>query len=155
MPQSGLTRRFHQLKSSKGNITTADLFTLAHLYLVSLEALTLRLEDLRLLTIGTWERVRRVKIGEARELLRDQLPEHSDTDYHPLPYRYRYLAVEAYTADPPLISEGELARFLRVDRIEARAIVEELSHAPGMVSDHGEAVSIPLDVGEPLTGRGA
>jgi Zn-dependent peptidase ImmA (M78 family)/transcriptional regulator with XRE-family HTH domain len=153
MPQSGLTRRFNQLKSGKGNITTADLFTLAHLYFVSLEALTVRLEDLRLLTIGTWERIRRVNAAEARDLL--DLPEHPAADQYPLPSRYRYLAVEAHSSEPPVITEGELARFLRVDRIEARAIAEQLSHAPGLISDQGNAVYMPLDLGEPLTGRSA
>lgn len=153
MPQSGLARRFNQLKSSKGNVTTADLFTLAHFYFVSLEALTLRLEDLRLLTVGTWERIRRVNAAEAREML--GLQPHPAADEHPLPSRYRYLAVEAFTADPPLITEGELARFLRVDRIEARAVAEQMSHATGLISDVGKPVSIPLDLGEPLSGRGS
>jgi hypothetical protein len=38
--------------------------------------------------------------------------------------RYPYLAIEAL--DRQLITEGQFAQFLRVDRLEARRIAEEL-----------------------------
>jgi len=43
-----------------------------------------------------------------------------------LPQRYRLLAVSAFLQD--LISEGQLSRFLRCDRLKARQIVDELSN---------------------------
>src|SRR5215210_1822548 len=59
MPASGLRRRFLELERerSKG-FTRGDLCRLAHFYAVSVEAMTRRLEELRLVPTGTWERLR-------------------------------------------------------------------------------------------------
>ena len=46
MPRSGLSRRFNELKrSNAGQVTAATLVQIAHTYHVSVQALTLRLED--------------------------------------------------------------------------------------------------------------
>lgn len=59
MPRSGLSRRFNELKRSKvGQVTAATLVQLAHTYHVSVQALTLRLEELRLIRAGTWNRLK-------------------------------------------------------------------------------------------------
>jgi len=55
MPASGLNRRFTEMhRSSKRGITLAHVCTLADLYQVSVQALVLRLEELRRLPSGTW-----------------------------------------------------------------------------------------------------
>ena len=47
MPRTGLLRRFNELKRSReGQVTAAALVQLARAYQVSVQALTLRLEDL-------------------------------------------------------------------------------------------------------------
>jgi hypothetical protein len=71
-----------------------------------------------------------------------------------LPMRYQYLAVEAFERGD--LSEGQLARFLRVDRVEARSIVEKLSSRT-VVSDEGVVEQVPLAFGDvlpPSGGRG-
>lgn len=150
MPASGLRRRYHEIQRSRGGrVTPADLCTLADLYFVSVEALTRRLEDLNLLPSGTWDRLRGAgfKVREAQALL--GLAERSEAD-HLLPIRFRYLATEAFERGE--LSEGQYARFLRVDRLEARRIAEELARSP-MVADTGEIGSLPLNLGEPLSSR--
>ena len=57
---------------------------------------------------------------EARERLR--LSSHPLNDA-PYPERYKFLAVYAY--DQEKITEGQLARFLRCDRVTAREIVDD------------------------------
>lgn len=126
MPSHGLKRRFHELsRLRKGKITPAELCRLAHYYFVSVAALTRRLETLRLLPSGTWDRLRDsgFKVREAQTIL--GLEPHPRTD-HLLPLRYQYLAVETYQRGD--LTEGQLARFLRVDRVEARRLVETLTN---------------------------
>ena len=79
-----------------------------------------------------------------------QLAERQITD-HVLPMRYLYLATEAYQrAD---LSEGQFARFLRMDRLEARRIAHELASRE-VVSDEGTVHTLLLDLGGTLPERG-
>src|ERR1044071_5950672 len=59
MPASGLNRRFTELHRSNpgGQITLAQLCTLADLYQVSVQALIIRLEKLRRLPAGIWDQL--------------------------------------------------------------------------------------------------
>ena len=120
MPESGLKRRFHQVKADGGGrFSNADLVSLAHYYGVSVESLTRRLEDLRLISRGSWEKLAHAgfRVSEARRLL--YLSEDSD-DRGLLPQRYVTLAIAAFEQGE--ITEGQFARFLRVDLIETRRI---------------------------------
>jgi hypothetical protein len=60
-----------------------------------------------------------------------------------LPIRYRYLAVEAYQRGD--LSEGQLARMLRVDRLEARQTAIELASRP-TIDEEGAVSTLPLDL---------
>jgi hypothetical protein len=119
---------------------------LAGYYFVSVEALARRLEDLGLLPSGTWDRLQRAgfRVREAQSLL--GLVAKSE-DSHLLPIRYRYLATEAFERGE--LSEGQYARFLRVDRLEARRIAEELAR-PSVVTETGEVGTLPLNLAETL-----
>ncbi len=152
MPATGLKRRFHQLRRSReGGLKLADLCTLAHFYFVSVQALILRLEEVRLIPTGTWERIEAqgFRVHEAQRIL--ELPEHP-ADEKLLPSRYRYLAVMAYLRGD--LSEGQLARYLRTDRLDARRIVDELAQFVH-VSDDGQLDTVSLDLGESLSAHGA
>lgn len=124
MPTSGLTKHYNNLLQSKSKPSIGDLCVLANYYGVSLSALVRRLEDLGVAPGGTWERLRNrgFKVREAQEQLGlPPIPEQG----HLLPLRYQYLAVEAF--EDGKISEGMLAKFLRVDRLEARLVTQVLS----------------------------
>ena len=147
LPEAGVVRRFHDLQQTRsGHITPADLCVLAHLYYVSLQVMTLRLEELDLIPAGTWERLtqRGFKVREAQALL--GLPEQPETP-DLLPTRYRYLAAEAYLAGD--LSEGQLARFVRMDRVAARRMVARLGSSQE-VSDEGQVGREPLDLSTPI-----
>jgi len=129
MPTSGIVKRFSAHKAS-GKFTPADLCTLAHYYGVAVEALVHRLESLDLLPAGTWEKLMhrgfRVRKAQA-ELGLSELPQRADS----VPLHYQHLAIEAL--DQGLITEGRFARFLRVDRLEARRVAAALrEHSSGM-----------------------
>jgi Zn-dependent peptidase ImmA (M78 family)/transcriptional regulator with XRE-family HTH domain len=125
IPRTGVTRRVNQIKAAKnGDFTFADLATLANYYAVSLESLTRRLEDLRLLRGGSWERLKEegFRPDEARSILGLEAPT-APSDV--LPTRYLLLSMEALRTGK--ISEGQFSRFLRVDRAEGRRIAAGLS----------------------------
>ena len=144
LPADGLRRRFHELQRSRdGSLPTpADLCTLAHFYFVSVEALAVRLEELRLLPVGTWDRLKQAgfKVREAQALLR--LPAHPEGEPL-LPVRYLYLAAEAYQRAE--LSEGQFAHYLRADRLEARRIAADLVSRPD-IDDEGAVRTLPLDL---------
>lgn len=128
MPAGSLRRRFHELvrqrrREGQGGPTAGDLCHIAHFFFVSFEAMTRRLEELELLPAGTWERLRPqgFRVREAQRFLGLQ---ERPADDEVLPTRYRYLAVQAWQRGE--LSEGQLASFLRVDRLSARHIVRDL-----------------------------
>ncbi|MBI4493421.1 MAG: ImmA/IrrE family metallo-endopeptidase [Chloroflexi bacterium] len=144
MPAVGLSRRFNELRRSReGRTTPADLCVLAHVYFVSVEALALRLEELRLLPTGTWDRLQPAGFRVREAQARLQLPQRPAVDW-PLPRRYLYLAAEAFERGD--LSEGQFARLLRVDRLEARRLAAELASSP-VVSEEGTVEEVPLELG--------
>ena len=146
MPSDGLTRRFTDIRQAKEKITAADLCTLAHYYGVSVAAITRRLEDLRLLPSGLWNRIKEsgFKVREAQQQLGlGPIPARAEK----LPMRYQYLAIEAL--DEGVISEGQFASFLQVDRLEARQIAESLRDQTADVTEDAgpsEESARPLEV---------
>lgn len=72
-------------------------------------------------------------------MLRLQSHPYSD---HLLSLRYRFLATEAYQQGK--LTEGQLARLLRVDRVEARQMVQELTYQP-YVSEEGTVAGLTVD----------
>ncbi|MGH7862606.1 MAG: ImmA/IrrE family metallo-endopeptidase, partial [Candidatus Dormibacteraceae bacterium] len=152
LPATGLRRRYNETQRSRGGrVTPADLCALADFYFVSVEALSRRAEDLHLLPIGTWDRLQQAgfKVREAQSLLGLAARPVAD---HPLPIRYLYLAAEAFERGD--LSEGQFARFLRTDRLEARRIASELANRPD-VADTGEVTSLSLSLSETLPSRRA
>jgi hypothetical protein len=67
-----------------------------------------------------------------------------------LPQRYVALAMEAYRKGD--LSEGQLARFLRTDRVSARLYVEEGRQGIHQERE-GEFTQLELDLAQPLSGR--
>jgi Zn-dependent peptidase ImmA (M78 family) len=124
MPASGLKKRFNEIRQQEDDktLTVGSLLSLAHQYGVSVEALVIRLETLRLMHAGTLQNLRRqgLRIRDLqRKLDLGEIPAREDE----LPLHYQHLAIQAF-ADG-LITEGQLAHLLRVDRLEARHAIKE------------------------------
>lgn len=123
MPTSSLLRQFNEMCQSQGKFTPTNLFTLAHYYGVSVEALVLRLEDIKLLPSGTWERLhdRGLKVRQVQqELGLEAIDRRADM----VPVHYQHLAIEAL--DQGIISEGRFAKLLGLNRLESRDIANKL-----------------------------
>ncbi|GFE72038.1 XRE family transcriptional regulator [Chroococcus sp. FPU101] len=133
MPTSSLLRRFNDMYRTHDKFTPTNLFTLAHYYGVSIEALVYRLEEMRLLPSGTWDRLRDrgLKVRKVQqELDLKEIQQRADI----VPIHYQHLAIEAL--DQGLITEGRFADLLGVDRLEARRIAEALrEHSSGIMEE--------------------
>lgn len=150
MPAAGLRRRFNEMShAAAGEVTMADVVRIADYYFVSIEAVTLRLEELRLLPGGTWDRLRDrgFRVREAQEQLGLSLRNDGD---QLLPLRYQFLAIRSY--EDGQLTEGELARLLRVDRVSARRTVHRLTHTPHL-HDEGNLESLSIDLSGSLLGQ--
>jgi hypothetical protein len=81
------------------------------------------LEELKLIPGGTWESLRdRGFSGDTvRQVLGDQM---RPPDEFVMPPRLWLLAAEAYRRE--LLSEGQLARMLRMNRVEIRMMLDAL-----------------------------
>jgi Zn-dependent peptidase ImmA (M78 family)/DNA-binding XRE family transcriptional regulator len=150
MPASGLNRRFSESnRASEEGITLAQVCTLADLYQVSLQAMILRLEELHRLPSGTWAKLEAqgLEVRRAQQLL--------DIDVNvpvkdKLPRRYQRLAVMAYEKGE--LSEGQLARYLRTDRVSARLLREEMTQ-DFSAEREGNYQELEFDLALPLNAR--
>jgi Zn-dependent peptidase ImmA (M78 family)/transcriptional regulator with XRE-family HTH domain len=148
MPRTGLDRRVHDLSRGR-ELTPADVLQLAHSYQVSAQAMILRLEDLRKLPAGSYDRLQATgfKPAEAERILGIS-PRNRDTQL--LPLRYRYLAVQLYLNGE--LTEGSLARYLHLNRLAARKLVHELSASIDVDSDGSPSeITIAQGLATPLS----
>lgn len=133
MPRTGLARRFNELKRGGGGyVTPATLVQLAHLYCVSVQALTLRLEDLQLIPSGTWDKLRDHNF-QPRLAAQDMGLKTPARSAEMLPIHYRSVAAQLY-ADGD-ITESQLARYLRTDIVGARLSYQELTASRDVAED--------------------
>lgn len=123
MPSTGVVRRFKDIRNFKKQFTPYDLVDMAHYFGVSVEALSYRLEDLRLIGTGALEDLKDkgFKVNQAqKELGLEELPESRQR----LPVRHQLLASQAL--EDGLIGESEFADLLQVERVIARSVYNVL-----------------------------
>ncbi len=63
MPATSVRQRFNDIVNSTGDFQVADLRRLSHFYYVSSEAMALRLEQLALITKGSWQFLKESKFA--------------------------------------------------------------------------------------------
>ena len=122
MPAGGVARRFSdRCRFGGGRFTSFDLLEMARFYGVSFEAMARRLEEERLLPLGTLERLVESKI-RPKDL--EAAPRTARKSGNPsFPRRYLDLALAAF--DQELVSEGRLCELLATDRTAARQLLLE------------------------------
>jgi Zn-dependent peptidase ImmA (M78 family)/transcriptional regulator with XRE-family HTH domain len=139
MPAAGVQKRFAE-RCRAGKFTAVDLAALARTFEVSFQAMALRLEDLRLLPRGSYEKIIQSRI-RPQELAQRQGGQPSGSRKAPrMPLRYVALAAAAY--DQALLSEGELAEYLDTDIASAREIYQEHRRIP---LDDGSQLAVDLN----------
>lgn len=129
MPSVAVRRRFTD-RCRAGKFTPVDLYALSRTFGVSFQAMALRLEELRLLPRGSYQKILQSRL-QTQALARHEgvgqafssLPRTAN-----FPDRYVALAVAAY--DQELLSEGEFAEYLETDVVSARAIYQQRRQVP-------------------------
>jgi Zn-dependent peptidase ImmA (M78 family)/DNA-binding XRE family transcriptional regulator len=117
MPATSVRQKFHDILATNGDFQVADLCRMKHFYFVSLEAMTLRVEQLGLIPRGTWESLKESKFAPRKAEAMLGLPSHPVAD-EIVPERYKYLAVHAY--ERGILGDSDLAHYLRCDIATAR-----------------------------------
>ena len=123
-PARTVTVRFQDVTAGASHFTRRHVILLAHSFGVSREAMVRRLEELGLVKRGTWGWFD-ANGGITNEQARQVLGEPGTVDpvaQHPVSLRLGLLAAEAQRRE--LLSEGQLARLLRLDRVELREILD-------------------------------
>jgi Zn-dependent peptidase ImmA (M78 family) len=127
MPARPVRERFLEITAGQSHFTRRHIILLAHAFGVSREALTRRLEELELAKKGTWNWFVSnggISDDQVREVLGDtaDLTALRNEARRKVPLRVSLLAREAWKRD--IYSEGQLARLLRLDRYELRALLD-------------------------------
>jgi Zn-dependent peptidase ImmA (M78 family)/DNA-binding XRE family transcriptional regulator len=125
-PARAVLQKFQEVTAGSGRLTRRHIIVLAHFFGVSREAMVRRLEELGSVKGGTWDWFESnggITDEQTRQVLGDlSAPDayKADAD-RPTSLRLNLLASEAYRQG--LLSEGQLARLLHLDRVELRAIL--------------------------------
>jgi Zn-dependent peptidase ImmA (M78 family)/DNA-binding XRE family transcriptional regulator len=134
LPAAAVRSRFAEVVQHAGRFSPRHLILLAHANNVSHEAMCRRIEELSLLPAGTWESLKdRGFSGRlASEVLGDAA---SQVEQRVIAPRLWFLISDAY--ERGLLSEGQLAALLRVDRVEIRGMLDLVA-----IADHDVPQSI-------------
>jgi Zn-dependent peptidase ImmA (M78 family)/DNA-binding XRE family transcriptional regulator len=125
-PARAVMQKFQEITAGSDRLTRRHVIVLAHFFGVSREAIVRRLEELESVKVGTWDWFEAnggITDEQTMQVLGDlSVPDayKADAD-RPTSLRLNLLASEAYRQG--LLSEGQLARLLHLDRIELREIL--------------------------------
>ena len=127
-PARTVAAKFRDLTAGATKLTRRHIIILAHTFCVSREAMVRRLEELGLTKAGTWDWFQShggITDEQAREVLGDAIiQDYARADAKRLvSMRMSIMAGEAWRRE--LLSEGQLARLLHIDRVEARELIDE------------------------------
>jgi len=138
-PARAVKQKFQEVTAGSDRLTRRHVIVLSHFFGVSREAMVRRLEELGLTKAGTWDWFQ-ANGGITDEQVKQVLGDLATPDKHkadadrPTTLRLNLLAAEAYQRE--LLSEGQLARLLHLDRIELREILDGME-IEGSAADAG------------------
>ena len=127
MPTRTVTHRFADFTKGTTVLTRRHVILMAHCFGVSREALVRRLEELQLVRRGAWDWFKAnggITDKQAKTVLEDLVSDDVDQlgTRGPGTLRLNLLAAEAHRQG--LMSEGQLARLLRLDRVALRDVLD-------------------------------
>ena len=126
-PTRTVALKFEDITAGTSRFTRRHVILLAHVFGVSREAMVRRLEEIGLVKPGTWDWFEAnggITNDQERHVLGERVavePGGRDVQ-RPVSLRLGLLAAEAERRE--LLSEGQLARLLRLDRVELRRILD-------------------------------
>jgi Zn-dependent peptidase ImmA (M78 family)/DNA-binding XRE family transcriptional regulator len=128
-PARAVMQKFREITVGSEKLTRRHVIVLAHFFCVSREAIVRRLEELKLAKSGTWDWFQ-ANGGITDQQAIQVLGDLSGPDLHkadadrPTTLRLGLLAGEAWRRG--MLSEGQLARMLHLDRVELRRMFDGL-----------------------------
>jgi Zn-dependent peptidase ImmA (M78 family)/transcriptional regulator with XRE-family HTH domain len=128
-PARAVMQKFREITVGSEKLTRRHVIVLAHFFGVSREAIVRRLEELKLAKSGTWDWFQ-ANGGISDQQAIQVLGDLSGPDLHkvdadrPTTLRLGLLAGEAWRRG--ILSEGQLARMLHLDRVELRRMFDGL-----------------------------
>jgi Zn-dependent peptidase ImmA (M78 family)/DNA-binding XRE family transcriptional regulator len=128
-PAGAVRQKFQEVTAGSARLTRRHIIVLSHFFGVSREAMVRRLEELGLSMKGTWDwfaangGITDEQVGQVLGDLITQDRHKVEVD-RPTTLKLNLLAAEAYKQD--LLSEGQLARLLHLDRIELRGLLHDM-----------------------------
>ena len=125
-PARTVAQKFQDLTAGGSRFTRRHVIVLAHAFGVSREAMVRRLEEVGLVKRGTWDWFES-NGGITNERANQVLGQPADLDDAQPPravsHRLGLLAAEVWRRE--LLSEGQLARLMSLDRVELREILDD------------------------------
>lgn len=136
-PARAVMMKFSDVVAGSDVLSRKHIIVLAHYFGISREAAVRRLEELGLTKAGTWDWFEAnggITDEQARQVLGDQsVPDDAKAESdRPTTLRLNLLAAEA--AQRGLLSEGQLARLLHLDRLEVRSILDAYNEGESEVN---------------------
>jgi Zn-dependent peptidase ImmA (M78 family)/transcriptional regulator with XRE-family HTH domain len=128
MPPAGVRKRFQEIVESDQRFTPRHLVLMAHAFHVSPEAMCRQMERLELLPRGSYDSMRERGFDRTfvRGLIGDIAPTINAAPQNP---RLIQLVSSAYRRE--LVSEGQLASMLGMDRLEVRRMLDVFGDEEG------------------------
>ncbi len=137
-PARAVMTLFRDITAGSSQLTRRHVIVLAHAFGVAREAMVRRLEELGLTKVGTWDWFEHnggITNDQARQVLGEAwgVDARKADAARPVSLRLGMLAREAWKKN--LLSEGQLAGLLQLDRVEIRELIdafedEEVDDAP-------------------------
>ena len=124
-PARTVMQRFRDVTQGASHLTRRHVILLAYAFGVSREAMVRRLEELGLTKPGTWDWFQGnggITNKQANQVLGNTVDTDPIDAKGPTTLRLSLLAAEAWRKE--LLSEGQLARLLRMDRVQLREILD-------------------------------
>ncbi len=129
MPPRAVAQKFSDMTAGATKLTRRHVVLLAHYFCVSREAIVRRLEELDLAARGTWdwfEQYGGISNAQAEEVLGTATVEQKNIAPSRVLASLRLDTLAAAALGRGLVSEGQLAGLLRVDRADIRKLEDEL-----------------------------
>lgn len=125
MPAHSLAQKLQENRAGSARLTRRHVIILAEYFGVSREALVRRLEELELAPDGTWDWFARnggITDVQAAEVLGGYTVNDASAQYRPMRSAVRLETLAAQALERDLMSEGQIATLLKIDRFKARRL---------------------------------
>lgn len=125
MPAHTIARKLQEIRSGSARLTRRHVIILADYFGVSREGLVRRLEELKLAPEGTWDWFIRnggITDVQAAEVLGGDAANDANAGHRPMRSSVRLETLAAQALERDLLSEGQIAELLKIDRFKARRL---------------------------------